>query len=277
MTRHQQVTAVLLSMLVVSCENPTDSESGDLSIQIEGPAEVRQNRSIQLSATVRDGGGEIVDAADVEWSADSDVVSVDGAGRVTGLREGTARVTASAAGASAYIDLTVTAGVVTAIGGFTIPSRLIEGTSITLDLVALDDQGMELLDREVELWSESPAIVSAGAGRVEALAEGEALVLVQAGTIIEGARIEVVPEATYTGMVNIIAVDGTPVSPHDTLEIAAPSFDLTVRIALGEGDMPPDFIIVEESTGLQWNALESPAQAGDTVDVIVPLTGPFSG
>lgn len=89
---------------------PIEVHFGSWTVAIEpDPLALEVGQTAQLSAMVTDKAGVVV-ATDVSWaSANPAIATVDAAGLVTGIAEGTTRITAKANGAVGSVEVAVTA------------------------------------------------------------------------------------------------------------------------------------------------------------------------
>ncbi|HEX9217107.1 MAG TPA: Ig-like domain-containing protein [Gemmatimonadales bacterium] len=72
------------------------------------PTSVSVSQTVQLTATTRDAGGNVLTGRAVTWgSSDGTLATVNGSGLVTGVSTGFATITATSEGKSASADLTV--------------------------------------------------------------------------------------------------------------------------------------------------------------------------
>jgi hypothetical protein len=93
----------LKKQVPVTVANPVSSVVIDPSA-----GEVQAGRTLQLTATLRDAGGETISDRTVTWStSDASVAIVDETGLVTGVGEGVAETIASAEGMSGTAEVTV--------------------------------------------------------------------------------------------------------------------------------------------------------------------------
>jgi uncharacterized protein YjdB len=116
--------------------------------------------AVQLSAAVRDAAGNPLDGRLVGWtSSDDDVAVVSSAGRVTGLKVGTATITASSEGKSGTATVTVTGAPVASVTVSPPNAALTVGQTTTLTAKTLDATGAELTGRAIA-WTTSAATVA---------------------------------------------------------------------------------------------------------------------
>jgi uncharacterized protein YjdB len=134
--------------------------------------------SVQLSAAVRDAAGNALDGRLVGWSSSDDAVAiVSSTGRVTGLKVGTATITASSEGKSGTATITVTAAPVASVQVSPPNAELTVGQTTTLTAKTLDASGGELAGRAIA-WSTSAGSVAtvSSSGVVTAVGVGSATI-----------------------------------------------------------------------------------------------------
>lgn len=98
-------------LLLGACDDGPSGPDPTLpaSVQLShSEVELPDGGSVQLTASVRNAGGDPIPGAAVAWESNDDAVAaVDGTGRVEALSVGTARVTASAGAHEAAVEVTV--------------------------------------------------------------------------------------------------------------------------------------------------------------------------
>ena len=120
----------------------------------------------QLQAMAVDAGGAALANRATAWRAsDASIATVSPNGLVTGLRAGSAEITATIDAVSATVTVSVTAIPVASVRITPVDRTIQPGETLPLSAVALDGGGTELPDRPI-VWS-----VSGGAVRVSATGE----------------------------------------------------------------------------------------------------------
>jgi len=207
--------------------------------------------SMQLGATVRDAGGNVLQGRSIHWSSnDTAKVSVTGTGTVRAVGPGNATVTATVEGrnASAAVVVVEPAGTISYVIVDPVSALLEEGTSTQLEAIAYDDRDNVVTGRAVR-WATSDAGIASvdPAGLVTGLRPG----IVRVTATVDGreasasmrifaeypfellhssADIEM-PDLLYSLEINDPAAVSLPVfGPDRTASHAAPSPDGT-RIA----------------------------------------------
>ena len=131
----------------------------------------------QLQAMAVDAGGAALANRATAWRAsDASIATVSPNGLVTGLRAGSAEITATIDAVSATVTVSVTAIPVASVRITPVDRTIQPGETLPLSAVALDGGGTELPDRPI-VWSVSGEAVSVSAtGEVTGVAVGSAAV-----------------------------------------------------------------------------------------------------
>ncbi len=127
-----------------------------------------------IVATARDAGGNSLAGRPANWSTTAPAVAtVSGAGVVTGIGVGTARIEVTIEGRSAISTVTVTAAPVASVVVSPSSSSVVVGTTLALSAVPRDGTGGTLTGRSVIWGSSNPSVATVSAvGLVTALAPG---------------------------------------------------------------------------------------------------------
>ena len=148
-------------------------------------ASVPVGGAVQLSASVRDAAGAELQGRLVGWtSSDESIAVVSSTGRVSGIKVGTATITASSEGKSGTATVTVTPAPVAAVTVTPPTATVTVGQTTTLTAQTLDAGGNPLTGRAITWTSSSAAIatvspggvvtgVSAGTATITATSEGK--------------------------------------------------------------------------------------------------------
>ena len=180
--------------------------------------------TLRLAAEAADANGHTVAGAEFTWaSSDTLVAVVDDAGLVTGHGAGEAEVTATAAGVTGRVELTVVAPAPTAI---TVTPDTVALTALgqTAQLAAVvRDQIGRVIEGEAVFWSSADTLVATvdSAGLVTAIGEGATTVAATVGEVSGTAAVTVMQSA---GSV-VVSPAADTVAPGDTLRLAAQAFD----------------------------------------------------
>ena len=180
--------------------------------------------TLRLTAEAADANGHTVGGAEFTWaSSDTLVAVVDDAGLVTGHGAGEAEVTATAAGVTGRVELTVVAPAPTAI---TVTPDTVALTALgqTAQLAAVArDQIGRVIEGEAVFWSSADTLVATvgSAGLVTAIGGGATTIAATVGKVSGTAAVTVMQSA---GSV-VVSPAADTVAPGDTLRLAAQAFD----------------------------------------------------
>ena len=175
-----------------------------------------EGESSELTATVLPSNAT---DKDVTWSCSpSDYVSVDGNGKVTALREGSATVTAMAGGKKGTCSVTVSAKVV--------PVSKIVLDATSLDLIVGDTHTLSVTmepadatDKTVSWATSDAAVATVEGGLVTAVSPGEATISVSTadGALTATCKVNVSAPFSYGGMCLEAVSDGAIVISNPNL------------------------------------------------------------
>ena len=134
--------------------------------------------AVQLSAAVRDASGNPLPGRLVGWSSSDDAIAVvSSTGRVTGLKVGTATITASSEGKSGTATVTVTGAPVASVTVSPPNAGLTIGQTTTLTAKTLDANGEELTGRAIAWSTSAPSVATVSStGVVTASGVGSATI-----------------------------------------------------------------------------------------------------
>ncbi len=154
-------------------------------IVVPSTATLRIATTLELSDTVKDASGTVLQGQTVTWSSDSpSIVSVDGKGLVTARALGTAHIAASSGGKSAVATITVSQVPVRSITISPSAPSVFVTQKTQLTAVTRDSAGNQLSGRIVRWAAANPAVatidsvtgvltgVSDGATQISAVSEG---------------------------------------------------------------------------------------------------------
>lgn len=121
--------------------------------------------TVELTATALSASGDPLDGRNAEWSTSNpDIATVDEAsGEVTGVAEGTVKITAEIEGKQGTADVTVDPEPIASIDIAPVDTTLAEGDSATLHAVLTGENGSDLTDRELT-WESTDASIAAVTG-----------------------------------------------------------------------------------------------------------------
>ncbi len=174
--------ALLIASVAIACQGDDPTETTDppvattvtLSATTLGFSSLEDTQ--QLTATVRDPNGTIMNGASVEWvSSAPTVVSVSSTGLVTAVADGSTEISASTGAASAVASATVSQVVETITISPRFGNVIPVGGSVRLTAAARDAGGSPIVDSEFE-WSssESSRIAVDQTGLTQGIADGTA-------------------------------------------------------------------------------------------------------
>jgi probable HAF family extracellular repeat protein len=152
------------------CDDPTGAARIE-SVEITAPSDtVVIDRSLQLTATVRDARGRMISDREVTWSSsNSNVATVSPTGLVRGMTLGRTSVTARVADRADMIEIVVArpsvsvASVAIQYSGHPQEGSLVVGEVVSVWVVLRDKEGKPLTDRPV-VWSSSDTAVAVISG-----------------------------------------------------------------------------------------------------------------
>jgi uncharacterized protein YjdB len=149
------------------------------SVTVSPPtASVVAGSTVQLSAMLRDAGGNVLTGRPVTWTTSANGVAIVSAnGLVTGIAPGSATITATSEGVSGTSTITVTAAPVATVTVTPSPANVAVGSTVQLAVTLQDANGNVLTGRTVT-WSSnnSSAATVNGSGLVSGVAAGSATI-----------------------------------------------------------------------------------------------------
>ena len=181
--------------------------------------------TVQLTATVLDQHENVMEDATVTWSSDDEAVTtVDDAGLVTAVGNGTAQITARSGDASSTASITVSQPVAVATSITIEPdTHTLEAIDATVQLTAtVLDQHENVMEDATVTWSSGDEAVTtvSEAGLVTAVRNGMADITAQSGSLSSDAAITVAQ--VPAGIVIAVDPDSTTLTEIDqTLQLAA--------------------------------------------------------
>jgi alpha-tubulin suppressor-like RCC1 family protein/uncharacterized protein YjdB len=184
MLRNLAVTGIACGVLVlVGCSDgkeptlpgvPPSGTIGSVEITPAAP-KVYTGRTLSLTATVKAPDGKPMSGQAVTWTSSAPAIAkVEGNGTLTGLAEGTAKITATAGGKSAESTVTVERAPVASVKIEPGTATVGIGEKVMLTATAYDDQNNPLEGREIQWTSAKPEFATVAAtGEVTGVSEGE--------------------------------------------------------------------------------------------------------
>ncbi len=213
--------------------------------------------TVQLTAEVRDQNGRTMAGATVTWASNAaSVATVDAAGQVTAVGNGTATITAATGGVSGTVAVTVAQApdsVALSPSEATIAAL---GDTVRLTAEAFDANGHAVVGVEFS-WESSAASVATvdSAGLVTAVAGGAATITAQAGEVARTAEIMVVDmewAADFVARQHVVDVMNVGVRVD-------PSCTANCERALFPGDGRRDLGGIKGATGIDMS-MTNPGQ-----------------
>ena len=143
----------------------------------ENPS-VIAGQTVQLTATMRDAGGNLLTGRTVEWaSANSAVATVSAGGLVTGVAPGAVTITATSEGKPGTAQVTVTPVPVASVAVSPPTAGVLVGGTVQLTAAPKDAAGNALTGRAVSWTTSNAAIATVGqTGVVTGVAVGSATI-----------------------------------------------------------------------------------------------------
>jgi uncharacterized protein YjdB len=250
-------------------------------------ASVPVGGAVQLSASVRDASGGELQGRLVGWtSSDETIAVVSSEGRVSGIKIGTATITASSEGKSGTATVTVTAAAVASVNVTPATASITVGQTTTLTAQTLDANGNALTGRAVAWASSNPGIATVSeSGVVTGVTPGDATITATSEGKSGTATVTVTPIPVAS-----VTVDPTTVSltTGGTQQITATPRDaqgnaLADRAVTWESQNPavatvsPTGLITAVAPGTTTVTATSEGKVGTvTVTVTAPAVGSIS-
>lgn len=186
----------------------------------------------QLTATLKDAGGNVLTDRTVAWSSDNDLIaSVSTSGLVTSRSVGSATITATVEGKSATAKVTITPVPVASVTVTPSTASLVIGATVQLNAVTKDAAGNTLTGRTVT-WSTSDATIASvdGNGLVTANALGSAIITATSETKTATAQITVTVAPVASVAVSPASVT---VALNATTQLSATTSDASGHVLTG--------------------------------------------
>lgn len=142
-------------------------------------------QSLQLPIVIQDRHGQTLSGAPVTWSSDNEnIATVDGSGRVTGVRTGYTLIKARSFDRTAQIGVNVTPEVATVLLSVGPTVWLEPGETLQITARALDDDGKDLVAATFEWMSSDLSVATIGpSGLLTAVRTGTATISVSSGDV----------------------------------------------------------------------------------------------
>ena len=180
--------------------------------------------TVRLTAEALDANGHAVPDAELSWeSGAASLASVDSAGLVTAVANGSATITATGGSASGSATVTVAQEVNTVAVEPAEASLAALGDTVRLTAEALDANGHAVADAEFSWESGAASVASVGAaGLVTAVANGSVTITATVGSASGSATVTVAQEADA---VTVLPTEAAFSALGDTLRLTAEALD----------------------------------------------------
>ena len=234
------VTAVKPGSVTITAA--VGSVQGSASVTVAAPvasvevtpatASVVIGGTTQLTATLKDAGGNVLTDRTVTWTSDNDLIaSVSSTGLVTSKSVGSATITATVEGKSATAKVTITPVPVESVSIAPSSASLVIGSTVQLSATTKDASGNTLTGRTVT-WSTSDASIASvdANGLVTAHATGTATITATSETKSATAQVTVTqaPVATVA-----VSPAGVRMALNGTTQLTATTSDASGRVLTG--------------------------------------------
>lgn len=203
------------------------------SVEVTPPtATIVIGGTTQLTATIKDAGGNVLTGRTVEWKSDNALIaSVSTSGLVTSQSVGSATITATVEGKAGTATITITPVPVASVVVTPATSSLVIGGTVQLSATTRDASGNSLAGRTVT-WSSSDESITTvdGNGLVTAHALGTATITATSESKSATAQITVAVAPVAT-----VAVSPSSVSvlPGATTQLTATTSDASGHVLTG--------------------------------------------
>lgn len=171
-------------------------------------ATVSVGQTAQLSATPSDSNGNPLSGRTITWgSSDTAVATINGSGLATGVRAGSANITATTGGQTGTAALTVTTVAVASVSVSPATASVTTGQTVSVAATPEDANGNPLSGRVITWASGTPAVatvstsglvtgVAAGSATITATSEGKSGTAAVTVTLVPVASVTVSPATT---------------------------------------------------------------------------------
>src|SRR5207249_1290283 len=185
-------------------------------------ASVQVGQTVQLAATPRDGNGNPLSGRAVSWaSSNTAVATVSGSGLVTGVRAGTATITATSEGQGGTATITVSTVPVASVTVSPGTASVQAGQTVQLRATPRDGNGNPLSGRPVSWASSNTAVatvsgsgvvtgVTAGAATITATSEGQSGTTTITVSTVPVASVTVSPSTASVQVGQTVQLTATP-------------------------------------------------------------------
>ena len=207
--------------------------------------------SVSLIATVLDQNDRVIRGAGVTWtSSETNVATVTDNGQVTAVKNGSARITATAGNASASANITVVQTAVRVVITPDSASLTSIGENLQLEVASFDERNRAISDAAFTWSSSNPAVATVDStGLVTAVANGTATITASAGDVSMDIEVAVSP---------VVEISLSPTTPFltslgETLQMIAAPLDENgepVRGASGAAEASVTVTVSQVAAGI---------------------------
>jgi len=190
-------------------------------------ATLRMGTTVQLTATLRDSGGNVLTGRSITWiSAVPSVATVSATGLVSGVAAGGATITATSEGKSGTAAVTVTVVPVATVTVSPNPASVLVGGTTQLVAALRDTAGNLLTGRAISWTSSASGVATVSAsGLVTGVSAGNATLTAtsegKSGTAAVTVALQTAHAGYYVSPNGSIAGDGTATRPWDLVTALA--------------------------------------------------------
>lgn len=182
-TAYRGAALLALGYSLAACSDSSSGPPTAASVEVTpNQASPRVGETVQLSASVKDAGGNILSGQSVSWSSSaSAVASVSNSGLVTAHAPGQAIITAASGSRSGIATINVAPDPIASIAVAPTNDTLFIGETVQLVATMRDANDNIVTDRQITWTSASPAIASvSGTGLVTGVGGGTTTVTASA-------------------------------------------------------------------------------------------------
>ena len=221
------MTLVALATLFAACGGDDATEPPVATTLAISPSSAELSslgETVQLTATVRDRNGQPIAGAPVNWATDAtSVATVNGAGLVTAVDNGSATVTATSGGVSGTAAVTVAQRPARVDVSPSADTLLAIGDTVRLAAQPVDANGNAVQDASIAWSTDDDAVAAVDAdGLVTATGNGDASITAAAGGA--GGTAEVTVSQVIVGL-DVLPAATTLFSVGDTIRLVAVGID----------------------------------------------------
>jgi len=212
------------------------------------PGSVAVGATLQLTATLRDAGGNVLTDRTLAWSASNARATVDGTGLVSGLSTGAVTITATSEGRTGTAAITVTPPPVASVTVSPATASVTVGETLQLTATLRDAAGNVLTGRTVDWSSSDQARLSvSAAGEVTGVSEGSATITAGSERAVGSTSVTVVPAPEAPSIQTTTLPAGTVGWTYDAT-VEASGGEAPYAWAVSSGSLPPGLALSDAGT-----------------------------